>query len=191
MKLTFKRHRVSFVRIELLSQLKILRQIFTIRILRVRQNGNHLANSVFKLIFGYENCCVWTLVPLDLVPKRSLNTKPALVEDNDGLVYSRKHVCAMPCGVFCIFVPRRNTHSYIGWTLLFAAVPKSWRIPTRQLNKIDTEVNIVNPGAEWMEPCQYLWVIYFVWYQLYACNLSAKRAHFSHVTSDQIGTPCR
>ena len=44
------------------------------------QNGCHLADNVFKLIFLNENCCIFIQISLTFVPKGPINNKSTLVQ---------------------------------------------------------------------------------------------------------------
>ena len=48
--------------------------------LRQRQNGQHLADDIFKHIFFNENIWISIKISLKLVPKGSINNTPALVQ---------------------------------------------------------------------------------------------------------------
>ena len=48
--------------------------------LRLRQNGEHLADFIFKCIFFNENVWISTKISLNFVPKGQINNIPALVQ---------------------------------------------------------------------------------------------------------------
>ena len=45
-----------------------------------RHHGRHFADSIFKLIFLYENCCILIQISLKFVPKGQIYNKPALFQ---------------------------------------------------------------------------------------------------------------
>ena len=44
------------------------------------QNDSHNADSIFKFIFLYENCCIFIGISLKFVAKSPINNKPELVQ---------------------------------------------------------------------------------------------------------------
>ena len=48
--------------------------------LRLKQNGCHFADDIFKLIIFYEIWCILILIPLKFVPKVPVSNKPALIQ---------------------------------------------------------------------------------------------------------------
>ena len=51
-----------------------------INTLRPRQNGRHFADDTFKCIFGNENVCISTKIPLKFIHKGPINYNPAFVQ---------------------------------------------------------------------------------------------------------------
>ena len=43
------------------------------------QTGRHFADDIFRYILVNEKCCIFIRIPLKLVPKVSVDNKPALV----------------------------------------------------------------------------------------------------------------
>ena len=83
-----------------------------INTLRLRQNGCHFADDIFKHIFLSENIRIWSKIPLKFVPTGTVNNISALVQimawrrsgdkplSEPMLVSLRTHICvAWPQGV--------------------------------------------------------------------------------------------
>ena len=48
--------------------------------LRLRQTGHHFTDDIFKCIFLYENCCIYSIqTSLKSLPKDSINNGPVSV----------------------------------------------------------------------------------------------------------------
>ena len=62
---------------------KLVRVSFTyivLNTLRLKQNGCHFADDIFKCVFFNENVWIWNQISLQFVPKSSIDDKSALVQ---------------------------------------------------------------------------------------------------------------
>ena len=71
-----KRHYVDFCNDDVI----IAYSISWVNTLRLRQNGRHFIDGVFKRIFLNRNCCILIKISLNLVPQGPINNIPALVQ---------------------------------------------------------------------------------------------------------------
>ena len=62
------------------SEIWIKQQQFWFNTLRLRQNGRHWVDDLFKYIFWNENIWIWFKISLKFVPKVPINNIPALVQ---------------------------------------------------------------------------------------------------------------
>ena len=56
--------------------------------LRLRPNGPHFGDKIYKFVSLYEHFCILIQISLKFVPTGSINKKPTLVSGN-GLVLTR------------------------------------------------------------------------------------------------------
>ena len=47
---------------------------------RLRQNGHHFVDNIFKSIFLYKNCYILVQISMKYVPKGSIKNMPALIQ---------------------------------------------------------------------------------------------------------------
>ena len=57
----------------------ILESNYTNNTWRMKQNGHHFAEDIFKFVFVYENGYILIQISLEFVPKIPINNDPALI----------------------------------------------------------------------------------------------------------------
>ena len=83
-----------------------------------RQNGLQFADSIFKFIFFYDNCCILIQISLKYVPKDPIDDKTALVQTMACRLFGAK-LLSKPMWRHCLLTQRCITlpHIQTGWQL--------------------------------------------------------------------------